>query len=411
MTKWVYLAVLLGATALFPSHAPAQEGASATAPISPLERSALTPSRETIELGRSVAEKACSECHGLDGVGAEPGMPHLAGQRTVYLYRVLKSYQSRQRGNDAMTHSIGFLNEEALLAIATYYASLPPAPLPEAAAEESQMQGGDPFGSIRDGMKKCVKCHGEDGNSSGSGMPNLTAQSAEYFVHSMQAYAGGKRDHKLMTKLVSGLDEQAITNMAVFYAVQKPQRKEFSGDGDAKAGAAASEACSACHGDDGNASGNDMPTLAGQDARYFVKAMAAYQDGSRQHEKMFEAAEKLSESDMENLAAFYASQEPVRRNVRTPLTTSEWIVRCERCHGIDGNSSDPRFPMLAGQNEAYLQAALKAYAGETRGNSAMHAMAEPLSQDDISRIAQHYASRTPKAVVYMQLPCEETMEP
>lgn len=410
-TRILYVAGMLGASLLLSPAVPAQEGAAATAPLSAVERSALTPSREMIEMGGGVAERACADCHGMDGISSEPGQPHLAGQRTVFLYRVLQSYQARERGNDAMTHSIGFLNEDALLAIAAYYASLAPAPVAANAGEDPQTDGGDPFASIRDDMKKCVKCHGEDGNSSGSGMPNLTAQSAEYFVHSMQAYAAGERGHKLMTKLVSGLDEQAIKDMAVFYAVQKPLRKESSSDGDAKAGEVAAEPCAGCHGDDGNASGNDMPTLAGQDARYFVKAMQAYKNGTRQHEKMFEAAENLSEAEMANLAAFYASQEPVRRNVRTPLTTAEWLGRCERCHGIDGNSTDPRFPMLAGQDQDYLKSTLRAYAEETRGSSTMHAMAAPLSQADVSRIAQHYATRAPKAVVYMQLPCEELTEP
>jgi cytochrome c553 len=199
--------------------------------------------------------------------------------------------------------------------------------------------------------------------------------------------------------------------MATFYAVQKPLRTETVGDGDPAKGEAAAEGCANCHGGDGNASGNDMPTLAGQDARYFVKAMNAYKDGSRQHEKMFEAAEHLSEADMADLAAFYAAQEPLRRNVRTPLTTAEWLVRCERCHGLDGNSSDPRFPMLAAQDQSYLETALKAYANNSRDSSTMHAMAEPLNQADIERIARHYATRTPKAVVYMQLPCEDLTEP
>ena len=98
---------------------------------------------------------------------------------------------------------------------------------------------------------------------------------------------------------------------------------------------------------------------------------------------------------------------PTRRNVRTPLTTTEWIGRCERCHGIDGNSTDPRFPMLAGQNAAYLEAALASYVSGSRSNSIMHAMSDPLSESDIARIVRHYATRTPKALVYMQLPCED----
>jgi cytochrome c553 len=193
----------------------------------------------------------------------------------------------------------------------------------------------------------------------------------------------------------------------VFYAVQEPARTETAGDGNADLGRVLSEPCAACHGADGNASGADMPTLAGQDARYFIKAMKAYQDGKRRHEQMFDAVDGLSGENLDDLAAFYAGQEPVRRNVRTPLTTSEWVDRCERCHGIDGNSTDPRFPMLAGQDRTYLTNTLQAYIGSTRSDTTMHAMSDPLNGADIERIVEHYATREPKSVVYMQLPCDD----
>jgi len=386
------------------------QGSAATQPINGLERAALLPSREMLALGENVADTACASCHGLDGLSTGPGTPSLAGQRTVYLHRVLRAYQTRERLNDEMNRATDFLNEEALLAVSAYYASLAPArpPLPEEEpAETADAGGGDPFDGIRSDMKKCVKCHGEDGNASASGMPNLSAQAPEYFVAAMKAYADGGRDHKMMSKLVAKLDEDSLDKMGVFYAVQEPARTETTGDGDAEPGRMVSERCAGCHGDDGNASGAEMPTLAGQDARYFVKAMKAYKDGKRHHQQMFEAVNELSETIVDNLAAFYASQEPVRRNVRTPLTTSEWVNRCERCHGIDGNSTDPRFPMLAGQDSTYLAATLQSYIGTTRGNTTMHAMSDPLSAADIERIVEHYSSREPKSVVYMQLPCEE----
>jgi len=363
-----------------------------------------------IEMGKNVASTACMNCHGTDGVGTAPGIPHIAGQRTVYLHRVLQAYQSRERRNDAMNHATGFLNDEALLAVAAYYASLAPArpALPvDDAIEVPKVSAGDPFAGIRDAMKKCVKCHGEDGNSSASGMPNLSAQDPEYFVASMQAYTDGNRNHKMMKKLVMDLDVITLDKMGVFYAVQEPARTETTGDGNADLGRAISEPCAACHGDDGNASGADMPTLAGQDARYFVKAMQAYKSGKRQHQPMFDAVESLSEAKVDNLAAYYAGQQPVRRNVHTPLTTAEWIDRCERCHGIDGNSTDPRFPMLAGQDPTYLANALQAYIGTTRSNTTMHAMSDPLTATDIERIVEHYSTREPKSVVYMLLPCED----
>lgn len=389
------------------------QGMNTTAPVTARERAALTPRRAMLEHGWDVANTACSQCHGLDGLSTAPGIPHLAGQRLVYLHRVLLAYQDRERHNDEMNHAIGFLNEDAILAVAAYYASLtpaPPQPVDEERAESAGETGRDPFATIRDDMQKCVKCHGEDGNAPGSGMPNLTGQDPTYFVQSMQAYREGQRSHRLMEKLVADLDDDILLKMGTFYAVQEPLRTDTTGDGNVDLGQAISESCANCHGPDGNPEGANMPTLAGQDARYFGKAMEAYKSGKRSHEQMFGAVENLSEEDIENLAAFYASQEPVRRNVRTPLTTAEWISRCERCHGIEGNSTDPRFPMLAGQERTYLMSAMQAYAEATRDNSAMHAMSAPLSETDLDTIVEYYATSAPKSVVYVELPCEEEME-
>ena len=412
MIKQAHILVLVFASLVFTS--PAWPQSSSTQPVNSLERASLLPSRQQLEQGRAVADSACVNCHGADGISTAPGIPNLAGQRTVYLYRVLQAYQSRERRNDTMNHEIGFLNYESLLAVSMYYASLVPARpsrgLKEDQYPEADISQGDPFADIRDAMKKCVRCHGADGNSSASGMPNLGAQSTEYFVASMKAYTAGNRDHKMMKKLVANLDDEQLEKMGVFYAVQEPARTTTVGDGNADLGRILSEPCASCHGEDGNTGGVDMPSLAGQDARYFTKAMQAYKSGKRQHQPMFDAVESLDESQVIDLAAYYASQEPVRRNVRTPLTTAEWLDRCERCHGIGGNSTDPRFPMLAGQDRTYLINALQSYAGAARSNSTMHAMSAPLSTDDIGTIAGYYSAQEPKSVIYMELPCEETVD-
>jgi len=377
-----------------------------TDPIQEKERAALFPTAVIINQGRDVAETTCARCHGMDGVSDIEGKPHVAGQRTVYLYRAQQAYHEGAREDETKTHN-GYLNDESLLAVAAYYASLTPAPKLETpgATEPLEMTDEDPFLSIRDAMTKCIKCHEVSGNSDSKGMPSLTAQSPEYFVASMMGYVDGSRSHKLMKKLVGRLVEETINDMGVYYAIQEPLQTEFPGEGDANVGRRLSEDCETCHGDDGNAKKGKMPTLAGQDAKYFIKAMKHYKDGKRQHKKMFEAVEELSEQDMADLATYYATQEPRQRDVRKPLKSTEWIVRCERCHGIDGNSTDPRFPMLAGQDETYLKQALKAYATGGRENTTMHAMADPLSKMDIERIARHFAMQQPKAVVYMQLPC------
>jgi cytochrome c553 len=300
------------------------------------------------------------------------------------------------------------LNDQAVLAVSAYYSSLTPVRRfePLDTTEQVDLLEGDPFFSIRDAMSRCVKCHDETGNSEGSGMPNLTAQHPEYFASSMMGYLDGNRSHRLMKRLAGKLEQATISEMGVFYAVQEPLRTQTQGDGDANVGRRLSEGCAACHGEDGNAIKADMPTLAGQDAKYFIKAMKHYKDGKRLYQKMFDAVVDLSEQDMIDLATFYAAQEPLRRNVRAPLKSNEWIARCERCHGIGGNSNDPRFPMLAGQDASYLKNTLIAKsASESTGT--MHAMAGPLSSMDIERIGTYFASQQPKAVVYIQLPCED----
>lgn len=68
---------------------------------------------------------------------------------------------------------------------------------------------------------------------------------------------------------------------------------------------------------------------------------------------------------------------------------------CASCHGADGIALMPTYPNLAGQNEAYLVSALKAYRSKERrgGNAAlMHAMAANLSDEDINNLAAYYAS-------------------
>jgi cytochrome c553 len=385
------------------------QGSAIIQAIGDTERTALFPSRDMIEFGRVAAEANCAGCHGMDGLSDAEGKPHLAGQRTVYLYRVLRAFQSGERSDDPKFHN-DFLNDQALLSTAVFYSDLPPVNIVEVTnTDEGDNEDDepieDPFLSIRSAMRKCIKCHRESGNSTRSGMPSLTGQDPEYFETSMMAYIDGSRSHRLMGKLVGELDEATIKEMGIFYAVQKPLQTETQGEGDANVGKRLSQECASCHGDDGNAAKASMPTLAGQDAKYFIKGMNHYKNGERQHRKMFEAVEQLSEQDMIDLATYYAGLEPRRRNVRMPLNSTEWITRCERCHGIDGNSTDPRFPMLAGQNETYLKQALKAYASGARENTTMHAMSGPLSAMDIERIAAYFASQQPKAIVYMQLPC------
>lgn len=75
--------------------------------------------------------------------------------------------------------------------------------------------------------------------------------------------------------------------------------------GNIAAGKAKAEDCAACHG--ANGEGDEAPKLAGQAQAELIKAMQDYKSGKRANSAMKEALSKLSDSDVENLAAYYAS--------------------------------------------------------------------------------------------------------
>jgi cytochrome c553 len=109
---------------------------------------------------------------------------------------------------------------------------------------------------------------------------------------------------------------------------------------------------------------------------------------------------------MKNLAAYYAAQQPQPLNVRRPLTVAEWTERCDRCHGPNGNSTDPLMPRLAAQRTDWLDQVLQAYRSGARKSTAMAAMSALMSEADVRDLAAHYARQTARAVTYVVLPPE-----
>ena len=76
---------------------------------------------------------------------------------------------------------------------------------------------------------------------------------------------------------------------------------------DMDAGKAKAALCAACHGPEGKASVPIYPNLAGQNAPYLVKQLKAFKEGKRQDPMMAPFMAALTEADMDNLAAYYAS--------------------------------------------------------------------------------------------------------
>jgi len=356
--------------------------------------------------GKRLAEASCASCHGPNGISAAKGVPHLAGQRPAYLYLELRAYQSGARGDNAMNAAVKFLNDDALVKVAAYYASLDPAqPAPTAGAKATPAKP-DTVQAGKAAAATCSGCHGEGGITKTPGMPNLVGMDPKYLVGAMKAYKGGQYKSDVMKSMLASVTDAEMDNIALYYALQKPARAQTPAPGDKAAGkGAAATACAGCHGEQGVSGDPAIPSLAGQDAQYLTDALKAYKDGSRSDPTMKSLAATLDERAAKDIAAFYAAQEP-RQTARQRLTTAEWAQRCDRCHGVDGNSTDPRSPALAGQRIEYLERVLHAYQTGARKSLAMAAMSGALTDADVEGLAAHYARQKARAVVYLILPAK-----
>ena len=111
---------------------------------------------------------------------------------------------------------------------------------------------------------------------------------------------------------------------------------------------------------------------------------------------MTEQAKNLSEADIGDLAANFASltckTAPSSSPAQVAAAGKAKAAVCAACHGAEGVSANPAWPSLAGQQEAYLVNALKAYRTGARQNPMMAGMAKGLSDADIGQIAAYFTS-------------------
>jgi cytochrome c553 len=355
---------------------------------------------EDIADGKQFADSACAGCHGANGISTTTGIPNLAGQRPAYLYVELKTYQSGGRTNAAMNTSVRFISDDALVKVAAYYASLDPAqPAPGAAPTYL-----DPVQAGKTAAAACAGCHGEAGASKTPGIPSLVGLDPQYLTTAMKAYRSGQRKNDTMKSMLAAAGDADINHLALYYAQQKPVRAQTPTPGDPQAGKASTVGCAGCHGDQGVSSNPATPSLAGQDAQYLVAALREYKNGARADETMKALAGSLDDNALKDIAAYYAAQEPRALNIRPPLPTQEWVQRCNRCHGLNGNSADPRIPALAAQRVEYLETALRDYQTHARTRPEMVAMSDVLSEDDVQNLATYYSHQEARAVVFMAMP-------
>ena len=381
------------------------EGASAQPKINsddgPELRTLYANSQDIAE-GKRIVESSCAGCHGANGISESPGVPHLAGQRPAYLYLELKAYQAGSRGASAMNNVVSPLSDDALFKAAVYFASLDPPQTNTASGAKAAAP--DPVQAGKTAAAGCAGCHGEGGVSKTPGMPSLVGLDPKYLVAAMKAYKNGQRKNDMMKSMLASVTDASMNNIALYYGLQQPARTTTPAAGDKAAGETAGAACAGCHGPDGVSGNPTTPSLAGQDAQYVASALQAYKQGTRSDETMKGLAASLDDGAVKNVAAFYAGQEPKQPNVRKPLTAEEWAQRCDRCHGNNGNSADPRLPALAAQRLDYLEKVLQDYRTGARKSPQMAAMSDVLTDQDITNVAAYYARQKARGVVFVVLP-------
>ena len=168
---------------------------------------------------------------------------------------------------------------------------------------------------------------------------------------------------------------------------------------DIAAGKEKAEMCVACHGENGISQTENIPSLAGQPDQFIQWQLVFFRSGTRKNEQMQLIVEQLSNDDIRNLGAWFASLDPPKSaaddNPDLSQKGAQAAVgrRCASCHS-DTYAGTKAVARVAAQREEYLLKALRDYKSGVRSGGGMAAMAEvafPLSEEEITALAHYLA--------------------
>jgi len=246
--------------------------------------------------------------------------------------------------------------------------------------------------------QQCKGCHGLDGHGIAPGIPNLAGQRYRYLVTALSEYRQGQRIHAGVKIMAENLNEAGEGMVAAYYASLPPvapapgARAEIFSPYDH--GKKLAQACTKCHGENGNSVTPGMPSLSGQQPGYFVAAIQEYLASARETPPMHSLIRNLKALDFESLALYFASQTPAQRHAPlrgNPAAGERLTGLCGGCHGARGVSTDSATPSLAGQDPLYLVDALKAYRAGRKHAAMQRVVAVAVKSDaDAENIAAFY---------------------
>ena len=148
--------------------------------------------------------------------------------------------------------------------------------------------------------------------------------------------------------------------------------------GDATAGAEKAATCVACHGLNGNSTTPEWPVIAGQNATYAHDQIVRIRDNKRPVPLMRPMVENLTDQDVADVAAFFATQTPAGFEADPSYwqageqlyrngDAARGIPACSACHGPVGRGIPANgYPALQAQHSVYTVKQLNDYATEVR---------------------------------------------
>src|SRR5690554_278810 len=155
------------------------------------------------------------------------------------------------------------------------------------------------------------------------------------------------------------------------------------GAGDPEAGKQAAAACQACHGQGGAKPIMGVyPKISGLGEKYLYNQLVAIQEDARPIPEMIGQLTGKSKQDLEDLAAYFASQKMVVSQADPELVEkgaalyrggnmASGVPACAACYSPQGKGNGPAgYPHIGGQNAEYLVKQLEAYRDGTRANGA-----------------------------------------
>lgn len=160
------------------------------------------------------------------------------------------------------------------------------------------------------------------------------------------------------------------------------------------------QSCFACHGPKGASAAPPLPIIGGQSISYMSSALMAFKEGKRPATIMTRLMKAYSETEINAIAQYLAAQPFVRAEQSTDgakvsAGKAAYERACKDCHLNGGReSSDPDYPILAGQWLPYLQMSIADIVSRRRAvDDRFLAALSKLSGDEIDAVLHYFAAQ------------------